>query len=43
MNKLETLLIGDARVVIYNRHMFKVQAFGGNVIKFLIAISYAFS
>ncbi len=26
VNKLETSLIGDARVVIYDRHMFTVQA-----------------
>ncbi len=26
INKLETSLTGDARVIIYNRHMFIVQA-----------------
>jgi len=28
VNELETSLIGDARVVIYDRHMFTVQATG---------------
>ncbi len=33
INKLEASLIDDARVVIYNRHMFIVQATGVNLTK----------
>ncbi len=32
VNKLETLLIDDARVIIYDRHMFIVQATGVDAI-----------
>ncbi len=31
-NKLEALLTDDARVVIYNRHVFIVQATGVNLV-----------
>ncbi len=33
VNKLKTSLTDDARVVIYDCHMFIVQATGANVIK----------
>jgi hypothetical protein len=33
INKLEASLTDDARVVIYNRHMFIIQATGANPIK----------
>jgi hypothetical protein len=33
VNKLETLLFDDARVVIFDRHMFIVQTTGPSVMK----------
>jgi len=33
INKLETLITDDARVVIYNRHMFIGQVTGVTVVK----------
>ncbi len=42
INKLEASLTDDARVIIYNRHMFIVQATGVNVIKLLMILSYKF-
>jgi hypothetical protein len=33
INKLEASLFDDARVIIYDHHMFIVQATGANVIK----------
>jgi hypothetical protein len=41
--KLEASLTDEARVVIYNRHMFIVQATGANVIELFTAVSYDFS
>jgi hypothetical protein len=39
INKLETSLIDDARVVIYDRHMFIVQATGVNAGKFFFVVT----
>jgi hypothetical protein len=39
INELETSVIDDARVVIYNRHVFIVQATGGTVCFTLARIS----
>jgi len=36
INKLETSLTDDSRVVIYDRHMFIVQATGPLVVKVLL-------
>ncbi len=41
INKLETSHIDDARVVIYNHHMFIVQATGVNVLKHLFFVTNA--
>jgi hypothetical protein len=41
INKLETSLVNDARVVIYNHHMFIVQATGVNVLKHLFFVTNA--
>ena len=38
VNKLETLLFDDARAVIYDRHMFIVQATGPSVMKLCTAV-----
>jgi hypothetical protein len=35
VNKLGALLTDDARVIIYDRHMFMVQAIGFNPLKVL--------
>jgi hypothetical protein len=35
VNNIEALFTGDARVIIYNRQVFIVQATGPNVINFL--------
>ncbi len=42
INKLEALLTDDARVVIYNCHVFKVQANGACTIKLFTAVIYGF-
>ncbi len=41
VDKLEASLTDDARVVIYNRHMFIVQATGANVIKLFNVVIYS--
>ncbi len=33
INKLEALLIDDTRVIIYDRHVFIVQATGGEILQ----------
>jgi len=38
INKLEASLTDDARVVIYDHHMFIVQASGANVIKVVFSV-----
>ncbi len=38
INKLEALLTDDARDVIYDRHVFIVQAIGPNVLKLFMSI-----
>jgi hypothetical protein len=43
VNKLRASLNDDARVVIYDRHMFIVQATGPNVIKLFMSVIYEFS
>ncbi len=43
VSMLETSLNDNARVIIYNRHMFIVQATGPNVIQLFTAVSYTFS
>ncbi len=40
INKLETSLTDDDRVIIYDRHMFIVQATGLNVTKLLASVIY---
>ncbi len=42
INKLEALLTDNARVVIYNCHVFKVQATGACAIKLFTAVIYGF-
>ncbi len=42
INKLEALFTYDARVVIYNCHVFKVQATGACTIKLFAAVIYGF-
>ncbi len=42
INKLETLLTDDARVIIYDCHMFIVQAIGANPKKLCTAVNYGF-
>jgi hypothetical protein len=43
INKLETSLTYDARVVIYDHHMFRVQATGACTIKLFTVVIYGFS
>jgi hypothetical protein len=40
VNKLKASLNDDARVIIYDRHMFIVQATGPKVIKLFTAVIY---
>jgi hypothetical protein len=40
VNKLEASLTDDARVIIYDRHMFIVRAPGLNIIKLCTALIY---
>jgi len=42
VTKLETSLTDDARVVIYDCHMFIVQATGASIIKLFTVVSYDF-
>jgi hypothetical protein len=43
VNKLEASFTGYARIVIYDRHMFIVQATGACTIKLFTAVIYGFS
>ena len=43
INKLETSLTDDAGVIIYDRHMFMVQATGACTIKLFTVVIYGFS
>jgi hypothetical protein len=40
INKLETSLIDNARVIIYNRHMFIVQATGAEFTTLYFFVTY---
>ncbi len=40
INKFEASLTDDARVIIYNHHMFIVQAIGANVMKVFTMVIY---
>jgi hypothetical protein len=43
INKLETSLTDDEGVIIYDRHMFMVQATGACTIKLFTVVIYGFS
>ncbi len=43
INKLKASLNDDARVIIYNCHLFIVQATGANIIKLFLTVIYEFS
>ncbi len=41
VNKLKASLNDDARVVIYNRHMFIVQATGGKILQKIVSSHFS--